>query len=110
MKKAILIRLAVLLVCLGLVVTLFLMMTMRSAGVVFSDKTQIGAAGPIHLRFTQPMEKTSVEERIRFEPVVKVRFSWVENDLVVLPESSFENKTISANIRRGFCGYKQQID
>ena len=90
MKKTFLIKLAVLVVCVGLVVTLFsIIMTKRSVRVVFSEQAQIGVAGPIRLRFTQPMEKISVEDRIRFEPDVKVRFSWVENDLFIWPESSF---------------------
>ena len=102
MKKASVIRLAVLLGCLGLMFVLFsTIMTKRSVEVVFSKQAQYGAEGPVRLSFTQPMDKTTVEERIRIEPDVKIWFNWVENDLFIWPQIAFASEDYQLVLEAG---------
>ncbi len=90
MKKIYLIAVVALSIVFGLVFVFFQNRMGKPVKVAFDKKGTIGVAGPIRLDFNQSMNKNSVEERVRIEPQIEIRFSWTEDVLLVWPQHPFE--------------------
>ena len=86
----------------GFLVSLYLNVGMPEPALKLAEDGQVGAFGPLIVKFRQPVVASTVEDFLRLEPAAAGSWTWNGNQAIFRPEIAFQiGETYTLQLNKG---------